>query len=54
MQQRVETIYRLGKKDAKIIVTYPEALFEKMVPGTVIDSSRLGLQLEVSLIWMKY
>lgn len=41
VQQRVEAIYRLGKKDAKIIVTYPEALFEKMVPGTVIDSSRL-------------
>ncbi len=41
VQQRVEAIFRFGKNDSGIMVSYPEAIFEKMISSAVIEKSRL-------------
>lgn len=41
IQQRIDAIHKLVKGPAQIVVTYPEAIFEKMISGKAIERSRL-------------
>ncbi len=40
-QQRIDTIDKIYKDPSSIIITYPEAIFEKMISGSAIEKSRM-------------
>jgi transcription-repair coupling factor (superfamily II helicase) len=40
-QQRIDAIHKLIKGPAHIMVTYPEAIFEKMISGKAIEHSKI-------------
>jgi transcription-repair coupling factor (superfamily II helicase) len=48
-QQRIDTIYKQYKEEASIIITYPEALFEKMISAKSIHASRLEFSVKHKL-----
>lgn len=46
VQQRIEALNQIHKPQPHIIVTYPEALFEKIISKKILDASRLDFEVE--------
>ena len=44
VQQRIEALHQIHKPEPHIVVTYPEALFEKIISKKILDDSRIDFE----------
>ena len=46
IQQRIESLHQIHKPHPHIVVTYPEALFEKIISQKILDDNRIDFEVE--------